>query len=207
MSKPIKIIAPIKELVLKTEEVPTKEDAHRAVKLLLRYIGEDISREGLRDTPARVIKSYDELFGGYRQDVAKILNKRFCDVSEYNDVVLLKSINFTSLCEHHMLPFSGTVDIAYIPNGAVVGVSKLARLVDIFSKRLQIQERMTANIACSLQEHLDPLGVAVRIAANHSCMSIRGALKEGSILESTHFTGTYAEDDQKRLEFLNMIRK
>ena len=139
---------------------PTKEEAEKAIKLLLQYIGEDTSREGLKDTPTRVVKSYGELFGGYVQDVGKVLNKRFYDISEYNDVVLLKSITFTSICEHHMLPFSGTVDIAYMPDGVVVGVSKMARLVDVFSKRLQIQERMTANIACALQKHLNPKGVA-----------------------------------------------
>ena len=186
---------------------PTKEEAENAVKLLLEYIGEDTSREGLKDTPTRVVKSYHELFEGYAQDVAKVLNKRFHDISEYNDVVLLKSINFTSICEHHMLPFSGTVDIAYVPDGVVVGVSKMARLVDMFSKRLQIQERMTANIACSLQEYLKPKGVAVRVSATHSCMTTRGTLKEGSILESSHFTGVYLGSHEKRQEFCSMIRK
>ncbi len=188
-------------------ERPTKEQAQAAVKLLLEYIGEDTSREGLRDTPTRVVKSYDELFEGYAHDVAKVLNKKFHDISEYNDVVLLKSVSFTSLCEHHMLPFSGTVDIAYIPDGVVVGVSKMARLVDVFSKRLQIQERMTANIACALQKHLNPKGVAVRISATHSCMTTRGTLKEGSVLESSHFTGLYLDNQEKRQEFCNMIRK
>ena len=188
-------------------EKPTKEEAENAVKLLLEYIGEDTSREGLKDTPTRVVKSYHELFEGYAQDVAKVLNKRFHDISEYNDVVLLKSINFTSICEHHMLPFSGTVDIAYVPDGVVVGVSKMARLVDVFSKRLQIQERMTANIASSLQEYLKPKGVAVRVSATHSCMTTRGTLKEGSILESSHFTGVYLGSSEKRQEFFNMIRK
>ncbi len=186
---------------------PTKEEAEQAVKLLLQYIGEDTSREGLRDTPKRVVKSYDELFEGYSHDIAKVLNKRFHDISEYNDVVLLKSVNFTSLCEHHMLPFSGTVDIAYVPDRVVVGVSKLARLVDIFSKRLQIQERMTANIACALQKYLQPKGVAVRVSATHSCMTTRGTLKEGSILESSHFTGVYLDNYEKRQEFWSMIRK
>lgn len=186
---------------------PTKEEAEAAVKLLLQYIGEDTDREGLKETPARVVKSYGELFEGYGHDIAKVLNKRFQDISEYNDVVLLKSVNFTSLCEHHMLPFSGTVDIAYMPDGVVVGVSKLARLVDVFSKRLQIQERMTANVACALQEYLKPKGVAVRVSATHSCMTTRGTLKEGSILESSHFTGLYSDSHEKRQEFWGMIRR
>lgn len=184
---------------------PTKEEAEQAVKTLLDYIGDDATREGLKDTPARVIRSYNELFVGYQDSVAAILNKRFTDISEYNDVVLLKSIDFTSTCEHHMLPFSGTVDIAYIPNGVVIGLSKLARLVDLFSKRLQIQERMTANIATALQENLIPLGVAVRVSATHSCMTIRGALKGRSVMNTTHFTGVYNEQ-AKRQEFWEMLK-
>lgn len=185
---------------------PTKEQAEQAVKTLLNYIGEDTMREGLKDTPARVIKSYNELFAGYNDSVDKILNKRFTDVSEYNDVVLLKSIDFTSTCEHHMLPFSGTVDIAYIPNNVVLGISKLARLVDTFSKRLQIQERMTANIAIALQQNLQPQGVAIKVSATHSCMATRGAMKGRSVMESTHFTGIYNEQPQKRQEFWEMLK-
>lgn len=185
---------------------PTKEEAQEAVKLLLEYIGENTLREGLKDTPARVIKSYGELFGGYSKNIDDILNKRFYDISKYNDVVLLRSINFTSTCEHHMLPFYGSVDIAYLPDGVVLGVSKLARLVDMFSKRLQIQERMTANIACALQEHLKPRGVAVRVAATHSCMTTRGTMKDGSILESSYFTGIYQDRPEMRSEFWNMIK-
>ena len=185
---------------------PTKQEAEQAIKLLLKYIGEDADREGLKDTPARVVKSYDELFAGYESKIEDLLDKRFCDISEYNDVVILKSINFASLCEHHMLPFSGTVDIAYVPNNVVIGISKLARLVDVFAKRLQIQERMTANIAEALQTCLNPQGVAVRVSATHSCMSIRGAMKNGSVMESTHFTGIYNEQASKRKEFWEMVR-
>lgn len=185
---------------------PTREEAEQAVKLLLEYIGEDVSREGLSNTPARVIKSYTELFSGYNQNIEDVLNKRFCDISEYDDVVLLKSISFTSTCEHHMLPFYGSVDISYIPNGTVLGISKLARLVDIFAKRLQIQERMTANIAIALQKYLAPKGVAVRVSATHSCMTSRGAFKSGTSLESTHFTGLYDTLQEKRKEFLQMLK-
>lgn len=185
---------------------PTRQQAEQAVKVLLEYIGEDTAREGLRNTPARVVRSYDELFSGYDFNIEEVLSKRFYDISEYNNVVLLKSINFTSLCEHHMLPFSGIVDIAYIPDGVVLGISKLARLVDVFARRLQIQERMTANIATALQTHLKPQGVAVRVAATHSCMTTRGALKGGSIMESTHFTGIYSDQPEKRREFLEMLK-
>ncbi len=182
---------------------PTKEQAQEAIKTLLEYIGEDTSREGLVDTPKRVIKSYEELFCGYKHDVSEVLNKKFYDISEYNNVVLLKDVNFTLTCEHHMLPFTGTVDIAYIPDGVILGISKLARLVDIFSRRLQIQERLTINIATSLQEHLKPKG----ISASHSCMTNRGTLKKKSILESSHFTGVYQDNADLRCEFWNMIKK
>ena len=187
-------------------EKPTKQQAEQAVKILLEYIGEDTTREGLRDTPRRVIKSYNESFSGYHLKADEVLNKKFCDINEYNDVVLLRAINFTSLCEHHMLSFSGTVDIAYIPDGSVIGISKLARLVDMFAKRLQIQERMTANIATTLQEQLKPQGVAVRVTATHSCMTTRGALKDRSTMESTHFTGLYESFPEKRREFWQIIK-
>ena len=188
-------------------EKPTRQQAEEAVKLLLDYIVKGKKREGLKDTPARVIKSYDELFSGYNDEIGSVLNKRFRDISEYDDIVLLKSINFTSTCEHHMLPFSGAVDIAYIPDGEVLGISKLARLVDMFARRLQIQERMTAEIACALQEHLILKGVAVRILASHSCMTHRGTQKGGSVMESTHFTGEYKNDLGKRREFLEAVRR
>ncbi|PCJ29336.1 MAG: GTP cyclohydrolase I FolE [Rickettsiales bacterium] len=185
---------------------PTKDQAEQAVKLLLEYIGEDVNREGLKETPARVVRSYAELFAGYALPIEDVLSKTFTDVSEYNDVVLLKKIKFTSLCEHHMLPFYGTVDIAYIPGGEVLGISKLARLVDMFSKRLQIQERMTFEIANSLHSHLNPGGVAVRVSAVHSCMSARGVAKNGAVMDTTYFTGEYHEHAEKRKEFLDSIR-
>lgn len=184
---------------------PTEKDVTTAIQTILEYIGEDSNRSTLQDTPARVIKSYKEIYSGYTLKAEDILSKKFQDIDNYNDVVLLKSIEFTSMCEHHMLPFSGKVDIAYISNGAVIGVSKMARLVDMFSKRLQIQERLTAQIANSLQEHLSPLGVAVKISATHSCMSIRGANKKNSFMTTLSFTGEYKEDSVKRAEFLNMV--
>lgn len=185
---------------------PTKQQAEEAVKILLDYIVGDNFREGLKDTPKRVIKSYTELFSGYDEQIDLVLNKRFRDINDYNDVVLLRSINFTSVCEHHMLPFSGTVDIAYVPNGEVVGISKLARLVDMFARRLQIQERMTAEIANALQHHLNPQGVAIRVSAKHSCMTHRGTQKNDAFMESTYFTGVYKEDKIKRQEFLSSIK-
>lgn len=186
---------------------PTDEQAREAVKTLLEYIGEDVAREGLIETPKRVIKSFRELYAGYEADISEILNKRFYDISTYQDIIILKNIDFSSVCEHHMLPFFGTVDIAYIPNGFVVGVSKLARLVDAFAKRLQIQEKLTAEIAESLQEHLNPLGVAVRVSASHSCMTTRGTMKGMSTLDSTKFTGLFADNASCRQEFLGLISK
>lgn len=189
-----------------TRERPTKQEAEDAVRVLLNYIGEDTKREGMRDTPARVVKSYDELFSGYEMKIDEILSTTFSDISNFDDIVLLKSINFSSSCEHHMLPFSGFVDIAYLPNGSVVGISKLARLVDAYSKRLQIQEKMTANIAEALERYLKPRGVAVRVSASHSCMTTRGALKGGSVLESSHFTGIFKDRPEYRQEFWHMIK-
>lgn len=186
---------------------PTEMEARQAVQVLLEYIGEDLSREGLQDTPKRVINSYQELFSGYKLDPAEILNKQFHDISSYKDIVLLREIDFSSICEHHMLPFSGTIDIAYIPNGFVVGLSKIARLVDSFAKRLQIQEKMTAEIADSFQKHIEPLGVAIRVSASHSCMTTRGAMKGGSMLDSIKYTGLFATDPHKRQEFWNMLKK
>jgi len=189
-----------------TRERPTKDEAEDAVRILLNYIGEDTKREGMLGTPARVVKSYDELFSGYEMKIDEILSTTFSDISNFNDIVLLKSINFSSSCEHHMLPFSGFVDIAYLPNGSVVGISKLARLVDAYSKRLQIQEKMTANIAEALERYLKPRGVAVRVSASHSCMTTRGALKGGSVLESSHFTGIFKDKPEYRQEFWHMIK-
>lgn len=189
-----------------TKEKPTKKEAEEAVRVLLNYIGEDTMREGMRDTPSRVIKSYDELFSGYKVKIDEILSTRFYDISNFNDVILLKSINFSSSCEHHMLPFTGFVDIAYLPDGFVVGISKIARLVDAYSKRLQIQEKMTANIAEAIDQHLKPRGVAVRISASHSCMTSRGTMKGGSVLESSHFTGAFKDNIQYRQEFWQMVK-
>jgi GTP cyclohydrolase I len=157
-----------------TRERPTQKEAEDAVRVLLNYIGEDTQREGMRATPTRVIKSYTELFAGYKMDISEILSTTFSDISNFDDIVMLKNINFSSSCEHHMLPFSGFVDIAYLPNGSVVGISKIARLVDAYSKRLQIQEKMTANIAEALDKYLKPRGVAIRVSASHSCMTTRG---------------------------------
>lgn len=184
----------------------SKEQAEAAVKTLLQYIGEDTDRQGLHDTPKRVVNSYSELFSGYKGDVAKVLSKQFEDPKDYSGPILLRDIKFTSVCEHHMLPFSGRVDIAYIPDKGVIGISKLARLVDIYAKRLQIQEKMTVQIARSLYEHLKPKAVAVKVSAKHTCMVFRGVMKDDNYLETSHFLGDYSEDRQLQEQFWRMIK-
>lgn len=186
---------------------PTKEQAMEAVKTLLQYIGENPEREGLASTPKRVIKSYEELFAGYTKNPEEILSTRFLETANFQDLVLLRSISFNSMCEHHMLPITGKVDIAYVPDNSVVGISKLARIVDVFARRLQIQEKMTAEIAETIQSQLKPLGVAVKISALHHCMSMRGVNKENSIMETMHYTGVFTKNENYRMDFLSLVGK
>lgn len=184
----------------------SKEEAEAAVRVLLEYIGEDLTREGIKDTPARVVKSYDELFAGYTVKVEELLDKKFCEVGPANDIILLRSINFSSVCEHHMLPFWGKVDIAYLPQDCVVGISKIARIVDTFARRLQIQERMTASIAEALQTNINPKGVAVKISAYHKCMKARGVLKTEPLMDTVYFTGAFKEQQELRQQFYVMLK-
>lgn len=186
---------------------PSKEQAKEAVKILLKFIGEDPDREGLLKTPERVIDSYEEMFSGYHKNISEILETKFYDTCNFQDFVLLREIRFKSFCEHHLLPITGNVEIAYVPNGCIVGISKLARIVDVFAKRLQIQEKMTVQIAETLQEHLMPLGVAVKISASHSCMTIRGVLQENSMMDTMHYTGIFADQPKYRQEFLSLVSK
>lgn len=183
-------------------EIPSKEEAEAALKTLLKFIGEEPSRSGLLKTPSRVIESYSEIFSGYKANIKEILETKFSDIASFNGLVSLKKINFTSFCEHHMLPITGQVDIAYLPDKYVVGISKLARIVDVFAKRLQIQEKMTAQIADALQTNLKPLGVAVKISASHGCMTIRGVAKQNSLMVTSHFTGIFLENISYQKEFL-----
>ena len=185
---------------------PTRETAEDAVRTLLRYIGEDPKREGLIDTPARVIRAYDEFFKGYNKDPAKELGKTFEDIEGFDDIVLVKDIEFTSHCEHHMVPINGFAHVAYWPDQAVVGISKLARIVDIFSGRLVSQENMTNGIANCIQDTLKPKGIAVYIDADHQCMSIRGVKKRASSTVTTTFRGLLKEDHSAQMRFLEMIK-
>lgn len=184
---------------------PTQAEAEDAVRTLLRYAGEDPAREGLLDTPKRVIKSYGELFAGYNIEPKEVLSTTFEEVGGYDEMIVLRDIEFTSHCEHHMLPFTGHVHIAYIPTNKVVGLSKLARLVDVYARRLQIQEKMTAEIAKALCDVLKPKGVAVVIDATHMCMTMRGVRKPGSIMHTSHITGIFKSDPRTRQEFFSLL--
>ena len=176
------------------------------IRQLLADIGEDPSREGLVDTPKRVEKSMRFLTSGYKADVDVMLNNALFTV-DYNEMVIVKDIDFYSLCEHHLLPFFGKCHIAYIPNGKVVGLSKIPRLVDIFARRLQVQERLTNQIAATLTEKINPLGVAVVTEATHLCMSMRGVEKQNSVAVTSAMLGAFRNDARTRAEFLNLIQK
>ncbi|MCB8840140.1 GTP cyclohydrolase I FolE [Aurantimonas sp. VKM B-3413] len=183
---------------------PSRAEAEAAVDTLLRWIGEDPSREGLRETPARVVKAYEELFGGYKLEAGDVLGRTFKDVSGYDDMVLVKDIDFHSHCEHHMVPIIGKAHVAYLPEDRVLGLSKIARLVDIYGRRLQTQESMTAQIAAALVGVLRPRGVAVLIAAEHMCMSMRGIRTKGSLTITSSFQGAFAEDSALKDRFLSL---
>lgn len=184
---------------------PSRKQAEEAVRTLLHYIGEDPQREGLIETPARVIRAYDEFFQGYKQDPAEVLGKTFEDIEGFDDILVVKNIEFTSHCEHHMVPINGVAHVAYWPDEKVVGISKLARIVDIFSKRLVSQENMTSGIANCIESVLKPKGVGVYIDAAHECMSIRGVKKRQSSTVTTTFTGKLKEDQASQSRFFTMI--
>jgi GTP cyclohydrolase I len=185
---------------------PTRDEAEKAVKTLLAYIGENTEREGLLDTPRRVVEAYDELFQGYHQCPAEVLNRTFGETAGYDDFVLIRDMHFTSHCEHHVMPFYGKAHIAYTPVERVVGLSKLARLVDIFAHRLQTQEHLTAQIAAAVDEVLKPRGVAVMVEAEHTCMSVRGIGKQGAMTFTSRFTGMFRDNPAEQARFMSMIR-
>ena len=184
---------------------PTREEAMEAVKVMLAWAGDDPTREGLLETPKRVVKAYEEFFSGYNMDPDEILNKTFEEVAGYDEMIIIKDIQLESTCEHHMAPILGKAHVAYIPNKRVVGISKLARIVDVYGKRLQTQETMTAQIADSIQRVLDPKGVAVVIDAAHQCMTTRGVHKENSTTITSRMIGVFRSDYRTRSEFMNLI--
>ncbi len=184
---------------------PSVAEAEEAVRTLLRYAGEDPDREGLRDTPKRVVKSYDEFYAGYNQDPREYLSRTFEEVNGYDEMVVLRDIPFESHCEHHMAPIIGRAHVGYLPKNKVVGISKLARVVETYAKRLQVQEKMTAEIADCIQEILDPHGVGVVIQATHECMSTRGVHKHGVSMVTSRMAGAFRTDDKTRREFLAVV--
>ncbi len=184
-----------------------RAEAEKAVRTLILWAGDNPDREGLKGTPERVIRSYEEFFGGYKIDPEEILKRTFEETDNYDDMIVLKNIDFQSHCEHHMVAIIGKAHIGYIPASRVVGISKLARVVDIYAKRLQIQEKMTAQIANSIHKILRPRGVGVVIEASHQCMTTRGVHKDGVSMTTSHMTGLFRKDARTRQEFLELIAK
>ena len=184
---------------------PSREEAMEAVKTLISWAGDDPSREGLIETPKRVVKAYEEFFAGYGQDASKVLGKTFEDVNGYDDIVFLRDINIESHCEHHMVPIAGNAHVAYLPKDKVVGISKLARVIEIFAKRLQTQETMTMQIINTIDEALDPFGTAIMIDAKHQCMTTRGIHKTETSTVTSRMLGIFKENAITRTEFMNLI--
>ena len=188
-----------------TTDRPTREEAEEAVRTLLRWAGDDPSREGLIDTPGRVARSYEEFFAGYAIDPVALLERTFEETDGYDEIVLLRDIRLESHCEHHMVPIIGRAHVAYLPHRRVVGISKLARVVDAYASRLQIQEKLTAQIANTIQQVLEPRGVAVVIEAAHQCMTTRGVHKPGVTMVTSRMLGAFRDDPTTRREVLAMI--
>ena len=186
-------------------ERPSRDEAEEAVRTLIRWAGDNPNREGLVGTPARVARAYEEFFAGYTEDPVAILGATFEETGDYDDVVVLRDIRLESHCEHHIVPIIGKVHVGYLPNGRVVGISKIARLVEVFAKRMQIQETLTSQIADTIADVLDPHGVAVVIEAAHQCMTTRGIRKPGVSMVTSRMLGVFREDANTRREFLSMI--
>lgn len=185
---------------------PTQEDAEAAVRTLILWAGDDPSREGLLETPQRVAKAYKELYRGYAEDPHGILDRVFEEVEGYQDMILVRDIPFHSHCEHHMVPFVGKAHIGYYPSKGVVGLSKLARIVDVYARRLQTQETMTAQIADVIEEALEPRGIAVLVEAEHMCMSMRGVQKQGSSTMTSQYRGLFRDDPAEQVRFFTMVK-
>jgi GTP cyclohydrolase I len=185
---------------------PSEAEAEAAVRTLIEWAGDDPDREGLRDTPGRVVRAYRELFSGYESDPRAYLERTFEEVGGYDELVLLRDIRVVSFCEHHMLPFLGKAHVAYLPNDRVVGISKLARVVHGFARRLQIQEKLTAEIAHAIDDILKPKGVGVVVVSEHSCMTMRGVNTPGSRLTTSHLLGEVRDDPRTRMEFFDLVK-
>ncbi|MDB5316106.1 MAG: cyclohydrolase 1 [Rhodospirillales bacterium] len=197
---------PIEADTASTEPRPSRAEAEAAVRTLLRWSGDNPTREGLRDTPARVVRSYEEFFNGYATDPVELLARSFEETDGYDEMVVLRDIRLESHCEHHMVPIIGRAHIAYLPAGRVVGISKLARVLEVYSKRLQIQEKLTAQVANTISEVLKPKGVAVVIEASHQCMTTRGVHTPGVTMVTSHMLGAFRDNASTRREFLALIQ-
>jgi len=206
MDEVVKLKPVVARVAPERERRPTREEAEAAVRTLIAWAGDDPDREGLLDTPRRVAKAYEELFSGYREDPAKPLRRVFHDVSGYKDLVLVRDIDFVSHCEHHMAPFFGKAHIGYYPRRGVVGLSKLARIVDTFARRLQTQEALSAQIVQAIEQTLAPRGVAVMLEAEHSCMAMRGVRKQGASTVTTEFSGVFRDDPNQQARFFSLLR-
>ncbi len=205
--KPVDIRTPPHQLdSTDHDDRPSREEAEAAIRTLIRWAGDDATREGVIDTPARVARAYEDFFRGYREDPEAILSRTFEETEGYDEMVLLRDIRVESHCEHHMVPIIGVAHVAYLPNRRVVGISKLARVVDAYARRLQIQEKLTAQIANTINEVLQPRGVAVVIEAGHECMSTRGVHKPGVSMVTSRMLGAFRDDASTRREFLAMIQ-
>lgn len=197
----------ITQIATKDIERPSRAEAEQAVHTLLRWAGEDPSREGLADTPKRVAQAYEDWFSGYREDPVKYLERTFEEVDGYDELIVLKDITFESHCEHHMAPIIGQAHVGYLPNNKIVGISKLARVVEVFARRFQVQEKLTAQIANCIQDVLKPKGVGVVIDASHQCMTTRGIHKSEVTMVTSQMLGTFRKDARTRDEFLRIIGK
>ena len=186
---------------------PSRTEAEEAVRTLLRWLGDNPDREGLRATPGRVVKAYEEWFAGYSDDPVEYLRRTFYEVDGYDEMIVLRDISFESHCEHHLAPIIGKVQVGYLPDRKVVGISKLARVVETFAKRLQVQEAMTAQIANCINDVLKPKGVGVVVEGVHHCMTTRGIHKPGVAMMTSHLLGDFRSDPRTRAEFLNIIRR
>ncbi len=196
-----------KSSIIPAPERPSREQAEQAVDTLLRWAGDDPDREGPRDTPQRVVLAYEDWFRGYAEDPVKFLQRTFKEVEGYDELIVLRDITFESHCEHHMAPIIGVAHVGYLPNNKVVGISKLARVVETFARRLQVQEKMTAQIANCIESVLKPKGVGVVVDAVHQCMTTRGIHKSGVSMVTSQMLGSFRKDARTRAEFLQMIGK
>ena len=185
---------------------PSREQAEQAVRTLIAYVGDDPAREGLVETPKRVIGTFEEIYRGYGECPAEVLDRTFGEIGKYEDFVLVRDLAFNSHCEHHMMPFVGKAHIAYLPGERVVGLSKLGRLVNVYARRLQTQEHMTSQIATAIDEILNPRGVAVMLEAEHMCMSVRGVEKPGASTVTTQFTGLFRDSVEQQVRFITLLR-